>query len=104
MEFTCTEGGTALSPELWVDPKCAESCGISSEELQKYMNPAPLEMTDGTAKNPSDPVLPLTMLPEPLRAQFLSLSDEEFSKQMDYTIPPNKVDDKAKMKLKTFSE
>lgn len=89
MEFTSTENGAELSADMWVDPECAEQCGISPEELQGYLNPRPLEMSDGTTPNPQNPVIPLTLLPAPLRETMLGMTDEDFSKKMDYTVAPN---------------
>lgn len=103
MEFTCTEDGIDLSPDLWVDPACAEHCGISAEELEKYVNPDPLEMTDGSVENPANPKLPLTMLPEPLRSQFVGMSDAEFSAQMDYAIPPNETSEELAANRAVFT-
>jgi catechol 2,3-dioxygenase-like lactoylglutathione lyase family enzyme len=89
MEFTTTEGGVALSPEMWVDPNCVEMCGISTDELQRFLHPEPLAMTDGSAPNPADPKLPLTLLPESMRSDVLAMTDEEFGNRMNYTVAPN---------------
>ena len=91
MEFTSSEGGDDLTADMWVDPECARLCGFSDEELERCLRPAPLELTGGVVPNPTKPILPLELMPDEVRATMLALSDEEFSKKMDYTIPPNAV-------------
>lgn len=89
IEFTSDEGSDPLTPEMWVNPECAESCGITAEELERYQNPPALEISDGTAPNPKDPKIPLTILPKPMADELLSLSDDEFGEKMNYSIAPN---------------
>lgn len=89
MEFTSSEGGSALTADLWVDPECAKLCGFSDEELARCLSPAPLELTGGTTPNPATPRVPFGLLPDAIRQDVLGWSDEEFSRKMDYTIPPN---------------
>ena len=95
MEFTSSEGGSELSSERWVDPKCAELCGISPEELTRYTNPPPLVLSDGSVPNPTSSLVPLTLLPEGIRAATLAMTDEEFGAKMNYTVAPNDNRDAA---------
>lgn len=89
MEFTSTDGGADLNADMWVDPECAKLCGFSEAELQRCLQPLPLELTGGTVPNPEKPLLPFELVPEGPREQMLALSDKEFSAKMDYTIAPN---------------
>jgi catechol 2,3-dioxygenase-like lactoylglutathione lyase family enzyme len=89
IEFSCAEGGKALTADMWVDPKCAELCGISPDELQRYVHPAALKLTDGSEPMPTHPKLTLTILPPPVMAEFLKMSDAELSAKMNYTVAPN---------------
>ena len=89
MEFATCEDGKELTADMWVDPKCAELCGISPEELKSYMHPAPLALTKGTEQMPKTPKLPLTLMPPPVLAEVLKMSDTELATKMNYTRAPN---------------
>ena len=89
VEFTSTEGGRPLTPDMWVNLECARLCGISPEELQRYMHPAKLQLTNGSEAMPKDPKLPFTAFPPPLYAEVMKMTDAEVSAKMKYTVAPN---------------
>lgn len=89
MEFTSAEHGSELTADMWVDPECAKLCGFAEEELARYLRPAALELGGDPVPNPKNPRIPFSSLPEEMRDTVLSLTDDELSAKMNYTIPPN---------------
>ncbi len=92
LEGLCLEISTsreAIDPAIWIDRDVAAKAGISSEELQRFVNPAAFEATDGPVKQAAyDPSKPHMDYPEDIYRMLLGMSDEDFVKAHDWSAPP----------------
>jgi catechol 2,3-dioxygenase-like lactoylglutathione lyase family enzyme len=79
---------TACEPARWVDPKMLEACGISGEEAQAMLNPAPCTAASPVPQPDYDLCKPqLAYPPETLRA-ILAAPDAAITMQGSYDEPP----------------
>lgn len=86
LEVACAV--SEVDPARWVDPKMLEECGISGEEAQAMLNPAPC-IADSPVPQPAfDESKPqLGYPPETLKA-ILSAPDAAITMQGSYDEPP----------------
>jgi catechol 2,3-dioxygenase-like lactoylglutathione lyase family enzyme len=77
-----------VDPARWVDPKMLEECGISGDEAQAMLNPAPCAAASPVAQPAFDPAKPqLAYPPETLKA-ILAAPDAAITMQGSYDEPP----------------
>ncbi|HQV03713.1 MULTISPECIES: VOC family protein [unclassified Novosphingobium] len=77
-----------VDPARWVDPKMLDDCGITDDEAQAMLNPAPCTTTSPVAQPAFDPAKPqLAYPPETLKA-ILAAPDAAITMQGSYDEPP----------------
>jgi catechol 2,3-dioxygenase-like lactoylglutathione lyase family enzyme len=90
LEIAC--GANRLDPRAWVDPATLAQIGVSAEEAERYINPAPFESQGGAvAQPPYDPAKPHQAYPEAMYKQMLATPDEVLAKAVSFRDPPVKV-------------
>ena len=78
-----------IDPNHWIDPEVVALAGISDEELQRYLKPAPFTGEGGAIRQPGrDPAKPHQIFPEGVYEHFLQTSDEEFGRMISVPEPP----------------
>ena len=79
---------SAVDPEQWVDPAVLEECGISGDEAQAMLNPAPC-LAGGVVAQPAyDETKPQLAYPVETLKAILSAPDAAISMQGSYNEPP----------------
>ena len=77
-----------VDPAKWVDPKMLEECGISGEEAQAMLNPAPC-LAEGMVAQPAyDESKPQLAYPVETLKAILSAPDAAITMQGSYNEPP----------------
>ena len=85
LEVACAV--TPVDPARWVDPKVLAQCGISGEEAEAMLNPAPCVADEAVAQPAYDPAVPnMAYPPEALKA-ILATPDAVVAAQ-SYDEPP----------------
>ena len=85
LEVACAV--TPVDPARWVDPKVLAQCGISGEEAEAMLNPAPCAADEAVAQPAYDPAVPnMAYPPEALKA-ILAMPDAVVAAQ-SYDEPP----------------
>jgi hypothetical protein len=79
---------TALDPARWVDPKVLEACGISGEEAEAMLNPAPCTASEPVAQPAYDPAVPQMAYPPEALKHILATPDDVITAQGSYNEPP----------------
>jgi catechol 2,3-dioxygenase-like lactoylglutathione lyase family enzyme len=77
-----------IDPKRWVDPKMLEECGISGEEAQAMLNPAPCAAEGPVAQPEYDPAVPQMAYPAEVLKRMLAVPDEAITAQGSYNEPP----------------
>ena len=79
---------SAVDPAKWVDPAVLEECGISGDEAQAMLNPAPC-LAGGVVAQPAyDESKPQLAYPVETLKAILSAPDAAISMQGSYNEPP----------------
>lgn len=79
---------SAVDPAKWVDPAVLEECGISGDEAQAMLNPAPC-LAGGVVAQPAyDETKPQLAYPVETLKAILSAPDAAISMQGSYNEPP----------------
>lgn len=79
---------TPLDPAHWVDPKVLAACGISGDEAQAMLNPAPCTASEPVAQPVYDPAVPQMAYPPEALKHILATPDEAITAQGSYNEPP----------------
>ena len=88
LEFATTEGCAPYNSDEWVMSESAAQMGISADDLKRYRNPPPLELTGGKVPQPpKETAVPPAPIPAPMFEQLGYLSDEELKKAMGFPVP-----------------
>ena len=75
---------------MWIDPEVVELAGISSEELQKYVQPATYAGQGGTVEQPEfDPEKPHLAYPKEAYPMMLKMADSDFKTRPEDRVPPS---------------
>ena len=75
---------------MWIDPEVVKLAGISSEELQHYVQPASYEGQGGTVEQPEfDPEKPHLAYPREAYPMMLKMSDRDFKTHPEDRVPPS---------------
>jgi catechol 2,3-dioxygenase-like lactoylglutathione lyase family enzyme len=85
------EVGYAVSevdPKRWVDPRMLAECGISGEEAEAMLNPAPCAAEAPVAQPEYDPAVPQMAYPAEVLKRMLAVPDEAITAQGSYDAPP----------------
>jgi len=75
-------------PARWVDPKMLEACGISGEEAQAMLNPAPCTAVSPVPQPAYDPAKPQLAYPAEALKAMLAAPDAAITAQGSYNEPP----------------
>ncbi|MFM5893151.1 MAG: VOC family protein [Novosphingobium sp.] len=75
-------------PARWVDPKVLAACGISGDEAQAMLNPAPCTASEPVAQPAYDPAMPNMAYPPEALKHILATPDEAITAQGSYNEPP----------------
>ena len=86
LEVSCAV--SAVDPARWVDPKVLEGCGISGEEAQAMMGPAPCLAEANVAQPGYDPAVPNMAYPAGALKMILATPDAAITAQGSYNEPP----------------
>ena len=79
---------SAVDPAQWVDPAVLEECGISGDEVQAMLNPAPC-LAGGVVAQPAyDETKPQLAYPVETLKAILSAPDAAITIQGSYNEPP----------------
>lgn len=79
---------TPLDPAHWVDPKVLAACGISGEEAEAMLNPAPCTASEPVAQPAYDPAVPQMAYPPEALKHILATPDKAITAQGSYNEPP----------------
>ena len=75
---------------MWIDPEVVELAGISSEELQQYMQPASYTGQGGSVAQPGfDPEKPHLAYPKEAYPMMLKMADSDFKTRPEDRVPPS---------------
>jgi catechol 2,3-dioxygenase-like lactoylglutathione lyase family enzyme len=78
-----------IDPRRWIDPEVVRNCGITDDELARYVDPPPFEGQDGyVPQPPEDPARPDVRNPAGLRALLDALDDDQVEARFSYATPP----------------
>lgn len=86
LEVACAV--SEVDPKRWVDPKMLEECGISGEEAQAMLNPAPCTAQSPVAQPAYDPAVPNLAYPPETLKSILAAPDAAITAQGSYNDPP----------------
>lgn len=86
LEVSCAV--SEVDPARWVDPKVLAACGISGEEAQAMLNPAPCLAGEGVAQPGYDPAVPNMAYPPETLKMILATPDAAITAQGSYNEPP----------------
>ena len=78
---------TEVDPARWVDPKVLTECGISGEEAETMLNPAPCVADEAVAQPAYDPAVPNMAYPAHTLKMILATPDAVVAAQ-SYNEPP----------------
>jgi catechol 2,3-dioxygenase-like lactoylglutathione lyase family enzyme len=79
---------SAVDPARWVDPAMLAECGISGEEAQAMMNPAPCAVEGRVPQPEYDPAKPQLAYPVEALKRMLAVPDAAITAQGSYDEPP----------------
>lgn len=79
---------TEVDPTRWVDPAMLAECGISGDEAQAMMGPAPCTADEPVAQPAYDPAVPNMAYPAETLKAILSAPDAAITMQGTYDKPP----------------
>lgn len=79
---------TEVDPARWVDPAVLADCGISGDEAQAMLNPAPCTAEEVVAQPAYDPAVPNMAYPPQALKMILATPDDVISAQGSYNEPP----------------
>ena len=79
---------TPLDPAHWVDPAVLAACGISGEEAQAMLNPAPCVAGDAVPQPAYDAAVPNIAYPPETLKMILATPDETITAQGSYNDAP----------------
>ena len=80
---------TAVDPKRWVDPATLEAVGISPEEAERFISPAPSPDTKGSHAQPEyDPGKYHQAYPREMYIGMLKAMDEQIAMAASYSEPP----------------
>lgn len=79
---------TEIEPARWVDPKMLAECGISGEEAEAMLNPAPFVGDSPVAQPAYDPAVPQMAYPVEALQHILATPDEVITKTGSYNEAP----------------
>ena len=79
---------TPLDPAHWVDPAVLAACGISGEEAQAMLNPAPCVAGDAVPQPAYDAAVPNIAYPPETLKMILATPDEAITAQGSYNDAP----------------
>jgi catechol 2,3-dioxygenase-like lactoylglutathione lyase family enzyme len=77
-----------IDPARWVDPRMLDECGISGEEAEAMMGPAPYAGESPVAQPGYDPAVPQMAYPPDRLQMMLAVPDEVITAQGSYNEPP----------------
>lgn len=80
-----------IDPARWVDPKTLAECGISGEEAEAMLNPAPCVDESPVAQPDFNPAVPQMAYPPERLRMMLAVPDEVITAQGSYDEPPVRV-------------
>jgi catechol 2,3-dioxygenase-like lactoylglutathione lyase family enzyme len=89
---TALEVAWAVKPidaDVWIDPKCLEQVGISSEEAARYRAPEAYSGPQLVPQPPYDPDKPHLHYPPKMYMKMLAKSDEAVLKSGDWSRAPS---------------
>ena len=79
---------TLLDPARWVDPSVLAACGISGEEAEAMLNPAPCAAAEPVAQPGYDSAVPNMAYPPEVLKHIIATPDEAITAQGSYNEPP----------------
>ncbi len=79
---------TEIDPARWVDPAALAACGISGDEAQAMLNPAPCVANEAVAQPAYDPENPNMAYPPEVLKMILATPDAAITAQGSYNEPP----------------
>jgi catechol 2,3-dioxygenase-like lactoylglutathione lyase family enzyme len=93
LEFTCTEDRAELDPEMWIEPAIVEKCGITKDELARYVNPPEFKRPPQAVAQPqmNSTLQDRSVLPPPVVEMTRGMSDEKIREMLTWEEPPNRV-------------
>ena len=75
---------------MWIDPEVVELAGISSEELQQYVQPASYVGQGGSVEQPEfDPEKPHLAYPKEAYPMMMKMADRDFNTRPEDRVPPS---------------
>lgn len=85
----------AIDGRAWIDPEVVELAGISTEDLDRYRNPAIFTSPDSPVPQPAfDPELPWQRgMPQETYEAIISMPDDVLTKRLSENTPPVSVED-----------
>lgn len=86
LEVACAM--SEVDPARWVDPAMLVECGISGDEAQAMLNPAPCTAASPVAQPAFDPSVPNLAYPPEVLKSLLAAPDAAITAQGSYNEPP----------------